>query len=100
MDSNLAMWSLIVAFIAPPVLSIIQQPKWTTEVRSAVMFFFAIILGLGTAFFTDAFNGKDIVTSILIVMVGAISTYKGFWQATGVAPKIEAATSPKETVDE
>lgn len=99
MDSNLAMWSLVVAFITPPVLAIIQQPSWSQAVRSIVMFLFAVVLGLGTAYFTDSFNGKDIITSILIVLVGAISAYKGFWQPTGIAPKIEIATSPKGDVN-
>jgi hypothetical protein len=93
------MWSLIVAFITPPVLAIIQQPTWTQPVRAGVMFVFAIILGLGTAYFTDSFNGEDIVTSVLIVLVAAISAYKGFWQPTGIAPKIETATSPSGNAD-
>ena len=91
------MWALIVGFAIPPLLAIVQQPKWTVTVRSVVMFVAALVAGAGTAYFTGSFEGKDIVTSILIVLVTGISTYEGFWGRTGIANKIEVATSPKVT---
>ena len=95
MDTNLAMWGLVVGFLSPLVISVIQQPSWSQQVRSLVMFAFALVAGFGTAWLGGQLNGTDITTSVLIVMVTAISTYEGLWKKTGLASVIELATSPK-----
>lgn len=95
--SDLVMWTLIVGFLLPPLLAIVQQPSWSAPLRSIVMFVACIIAGIGTVYFTDdgSFTKERLISSFLLVMVTAISTYKGLWQTTTIAPKIEAATSPK-----
>jgi len=95
MDTNLAMWSLIVGFVIPPVLAVVQQPTWSQSLRTVVLGVTALIAGFGTAYFAGSLDGKDITTAVLIVLVSAISTYRGFWKTSGVAPAIERATSPK-----
>lgn len=100
---NLAMWNLIIGFLSATfVLPVIQQPNWSAAKRSGVTFFYSIVVGLGTAYFTGAFASlTDVsagVTSVLLTLIAAISSYKGFAQPTGVAAAIESATSPN-TVD-
>ncbi len=90
---NLQMWSLIVGFLSPIVLAIIQQPTWKRPLRAFVTFVWALLAGAGTAYFTGDFNGRSFVTCVLIVMVTTISTYVGFWKRTGIAPGVEGATS-------
>lgn len=92
--SNLEMWALIVGFFSPPVIALIQQPKWGERLRAVVTFLFAILVGGGTAYFNGelGFEGGT-VKAILLVLVMAIGTYKGFWKPTRVAPTIETATS-------
>ena len=98
MDSNLIMWGLIVGFVMPPLLAIVQQPGWTPMVRSLVMFVASILAAVGTVYFTEgAFDTANLTTTVLVVMVTAISTYKGLWQPTTIAPKIEGATSPSSS---
>lgn len=91
--TNLEMWALVVGFFSPVVLSVIQQPTWPQWARALVTFVFSVVVGGATAWFQNEFNGKDIVTTVLIVLVAAISTYKGLWQPTNVAPAIESVTS-------
>jgi hypothetical protein len=96
---DLAMWNLIIGFLSATfVLPVIQQPTWSARTRAGVTFLYSIVVGLGTAFFTGAFDHlADVragVTSVLLTLVAAISSYKGFAQPVGVAPAIEAATSP------
>jgi hypothetical protein len=96
MDSNLVMWGLIVGFFMPPLLAIVQQPGWSQPVRSIVMFAASLLAGAGTVYFTEGgFDTSNLTTTILVVMVTAISTYKGLWVPTGIAPKVEVNTSPK-----
>jgi len=92
--SNLIMWNLIVGFLAPNVIALLQQPKWPSQVRSLIMFAFAIVAGGVTAYLNDQWNTTDIIGSILVVGVTAISFYKGLWKPTGVATSIENMTSP------
>jgi len=94
-DSNLAMWALIVGTVLPPLLAIVQQPIWTQTLRTFVLVVASLVAGAGTAYFAGQLDGTDITTSVLIVLVTGIATYKGLWQSSGIAPAIEAATSPK-----
>lgn len=92
-------WALVVGFISATfVLPVLQQPTFTARTRSLVTFGWSILTGLGTAWVTGAFGGvhdvRAAVTTILLVLVAAISTYHGFARPTGIAPAIEATTSP------
>lgn len=97
--NDLAMWNLIIGFLSATfVLPVIQQPSWSAKTRALVTFLYSVVVGLGTAYFTGAFSNLDDtragVTSVLLTLIAAISSYKGFAQPTGVAPAIEEATSP------
>ncbi len=98
--NDLAMWTLLVGFISATfVLPVIQQPAWTEKTRSAVTFTYSIVVGLGTAFFSghldevDWHNARVAASAVLMVLVSAVASYKGFAKPSGVAPGIEAATA-------
>ncbi len=93
------MWTLIVAFLSSTfVLPVLQQPHWNPGPRAAMTFGYSIVAGLGTAYFTGGFAGVHDVRSglsaVLLMLVGTIAFYKGFAKPTGLAPAVEAATSP------
>lgn len=93
--SQLVMWNLIVAFLLPHVIAVIQQPKFSETLRAVIAAVVSIIGGGLTAYFNDDFgNWHDVVGSILIVLVGAITFYENLWKNTGIPQKIEVSTSP------
>jgi hypothetical protein len=92
---KLEMWALIIGFVMPLLIAVVQRSTWTQTVRALVMAVSSIVAGGLTAYFAGDLNGVDVTTTILLIGVTAIASYKGFWSPTGVAPKIEAATSPK-----
>jgi hypothetical protein len=92
--NDLAMWSLIVGALLPPVVALVQRPTWLPWVRSVVTVGACIIAGGATAWFSGSLTGPFTITSILLILTSALATYKGFWKPTEIAPKIEAATSP------
>lgn len=95
--TNSQMWSVIIGFFVPPLLAIVQQPGWSQPLRAVVTFITAIGVGLGTLYFAgnlDFSNHQAVITSVLLVLVTAVSTYGHFWKPTGVAPGIEQGTSP------
>ncbi len=91
--SNIELWTIVVAFFSPVVLSVINQPGWSEKTKAVVAFLYCLVVGTITAYLTGATTGADVVTTVLIVLVITISTYKGFWKPTGIAPSIEAKTS-------
>jgi len=95
---NLTMWTLIVGFLLPNVIALVQRPTFGKRTRTAITGVFCAVAGVGTAYLTGDFNGKDIVSSVLIVGVSTITFYKGFWKSAGVAPAIEEKTSPHQSV--
>lgn len=99
--NDLQMWELIVGFLsATLVLPLIQQPHWTARTRASVTFVYAIVVGLVTAYLTGAFAGvhdfRTGVSAVLLMLITAIASYRGFAKPTGIAPAIERATSPNQ----
>jgi hypothetical protein len=92
------MWELIVGFLSATfVLPVIQQPRWTSKVRAGATFVYSVLVGSGTAYLTGAFSGvhdvRQGIAAVLLMLIAAISTYKGFAQPFGIAPALERATS-------
>lgn len=97
--SDLAMWNLVAGFLSATfLLPVIQQPQWTERARAAVTFGWSLLVGLGTVYLQGDFaalaNVRAVVTSVLLTLVAAISSYKGFAKPAGIAGAIEKATSP------
>lgn len=104
MDSNelaalaalgpVALWLLAVGFFSPPVISVIQQSRWSARTQSLVAFAFYLIVATVTAWLQGIFTPTGIVVAVLVVFISAGNAYKALWKPTGVSDAIEAATSP------
>lgn len=87
--SNLALWSAIVAFFLPPVLSFLVQSKWSSKIKAAVFFGVSLIAAAGTAYFQGDLTGRRWLDSALIIVAAAAAFYHGFWKPSAIAPTIE-----------
>lgn len=96
--TNLQMWLLVVGFLNPLALSVINQPSWSNTLRSVLAFVWSAITAAATLYFTDhTVFSRGLITAGLLVFVTTIATYRGFWKTSGVAPAIEVKTSPGAT---
>lgn len=95
MQNDLAMWSLLVGFLMPNAIAILQQPRWSDGVRAMLTFVLCLVAGAGTAYFEGELTGRRAVSAVLLVLVTTLATYRNFWKPVGVAPAIESATSPR-----
>lgn len=96
--TNLQMWSLLVGFLAPLVVSVVQQPRWSSGVRTLVTVVLCIVFGVGTVYFEGNLRDtSDVVGTILLILLSAVAFYKRVWAQVGVAQAIEQATSPKRS---
>lgn len=87
------MWSLIVGFLLPPVLSVVVQTGWSDRLKAVVAFAACAVAGAGVAYFQGELTGKRFVEAGLVVLVTALATYRNFWRPTGVSPAIETKTN-------
>lgn len=92
--SNLAMWSLIVGALTPPLLAVVQQPRWPSGLRALFMVAAAVVDGIVVAWLQGNLDFARFTNSALVAGVAIITAYHGLWKPTGVAPAIEASTSP------
>ncbi|WP_203791407.1 hypothetical protein [Paractinoplanes rishiriensis] len=93
--------SLVVGFLSATfVIPVLQQPGWPAQRRAWVTFAYAVVVGFATTWYlgelelTHVTGLRQLATAILMVLVSAIATYKGFTKETGIALRIERATSP------
>ena len=89
------LWAAGLGFVLPPVIAIVNQPRWAGPVKALFMLAVAAVVGLGTAYFNGDFDGKPIVTCMLIAAVVIGTAYHTVWRPSGIAPGIERATSTK-----
>jgi hypothetical protein len=92
---NPALWALAVGFFSPPVISVIQQSRWSQRTQALVAFGFYLVVAAITAYVMGLFNGADILRLALLIFLAAGTSYKTLWKPTGVSPAIERVTSPK-----
>lgn len=96
--SNYVMWSLIAGFFLPPVEAFLQQTYWPEWLRAIVNFLVCCGVAIGVvAWQTPDVNWHDWIRSTLLVLVTAISIYKGLWKPTKIAPVVEAKTTVRPT---
>lgn len=93
--SDAQMWSLIVGFLSPLVIAVIQQPTWRGPIRVAVTAGFSLVAGMVTAALNGDLTGRSTVSCFLIVAVTSIAAYQNLWRPARAAPWIEAKTSRK-----
>jgi|GEM_PF-1518238 len=97
-STNVAQWSFLVGVFLPMAIAFVTQAHWSAMAKGIATFVVSLIAAIGTAYFAGQLNRGDIVSSLLIILVMATLTYQTFYRPSGVAPKIEAATtitSPK-----
>jgi hypothetical protein len=93
--TTLQMWALVAGFLSPPVIALIQQPKWPSRLRAVITFAWSLILAAVTVGINGDFTGRKWIEVSLTILVSAIATYHGLWKPTEIAPKIETVTTPK-----
>lgn len=91
------MWTFLVGVLLPNGIALVNQTRWSATAKGIVALIISGLAGAGTAYFNDAFTGRGIVSSILVVGVMAWTTYQTFWKPSGIAPAIERATSGSGT---
>ncbi|MFI1535588.1 hypothetical protein [Streptomyces anandii] len=87
------LWAAALGYLLPPLMAVVIQPRWSGPAKGLFMVLVAAGDGVGTAYFTHEFDGRPIVTDVLIAAVAIGVAYHTLWRPSGIAPRIERATS-------
>lgn len=89
-----ALWGIVVGVITPPLVAIVQQPHWSTQLRTVVGVAIAVGFAAITCWVDGTIgHGQTLIATIGTVLVGAQATYRELWSKVGVTQKIEGATA-------
>lgn len=89
LPADFEMWKVIAAVVLPLLLSIIVKQGWSKAVKAVIALIACIAVATGDAFFAGTLSLVNAGKDILVVFFIVVTTYKGFWLPTGIAPKIE-----------
>ncbi|MBY8341805.1 hypothetical protein JYK17_17385 [Streptomyces sp. KC 17012] len=87
------LWAAATGYVLPPVIAIVVQPRWSGPSKGLFMLLVAGLDGAGTAYFNHDFSGKPVLTCVLTAAVSIGLAYRTLWKPSGIAPRIEQATS-------
>lgn len=91
---------LIGSAIMPPVIAVLNRRAWSSQAKGAV----AMVACLLAALLVEFLRGPLAVTgwrdTAIVVAGSSMVAYRLWWQPSGIAPAVEAATSPKPAIDD
>lgn len=91
--SNLAYVSMVVGFLLPHAIALINQEHWRSSTKSIIAFAACIAAALVTTYLKGDFNVHEIAGSTFIVFTVARASYAGLWRPTKIATTVESATT-------
>ena len=92
-DGSPALLAGVVAFLLPPVLSVLMQAGWSAQAKAVVAFVVCLGVAAVIVYVNGMLDAADYVRTALIVLTVTQATYQGFWRPSGVSPAILSATS-------
>lgn len=87
--------------LVPNIVSVIVRSHWAGWVKGVIVIATSLVIGSITVWANGQITHGPItfnewLTDFFLVGGAAVAAYRLFWQSTGIGPKLEAATSPKQ----
>lgn len=89
-NRDLLMYSSLVGVLLPPVIAVFNQPRFSPLARRIVILVLCVLASAGTVALEGQITTDRLVTSVLVVLVGAVAMFEKFWNTA--ARNIEVAT--------
>lgn len=96
--AQLASIIITVGSLIPLLTSLVEQAKWSRRTRTLVGVGISALAGLVTyvtQFGLNFSNPAALVSTVVGVILTAGAAYKTVWQPAGIAPALEAKSSPE-----
>jgi biotin transporter BioY len=94
--ADTAAWGLIAGVLAPLLISVVQQPRWSGRTRVAVHVAASVAIGLLTCLANGTLDSdaQTVLSVVALVLVSSSATYGRIFKPSGVSAAIENKTSP------
>jgi len=89
MQNLISEYEVVVGVLLPLLISIFIKESWGRTRKIGVSFIFVFLASIGNVFYSGDWNLANFGTTILKILVLSVTTYKGFWSATGLTDTIE-----------
>ncbi|MFE2723891.1 hypothetical protein [Kitasatospora sp. NPDC059327] len=91
-----------VGSVLPLVAAVVLRPHWSATVKRAIVGVLAGISGTATVAaqggFSDTVSPVALLAAVAAVVAASETSYAALWHRSGIAPKLEVATSPAPPV--
>lgn len=88
-------WGVFAGVFTPLLISVAQRKTWTGATRTLVGVGISIVIGILTCLSDGTFtHTKTLLATVAAVTLVSVTTYKGLWKPSGIAPALEKATTP------
>ena len=91
--TDLEMWSMLSGAVAPFLIALIVQSKWSDRTNALVGGLVILLTALGTAYFAGNLGNRDAVSALLVVFVTAATTHSHLWSPLGWYDKVNSGSS-------
>lgn len=93
MLSDLEMWSALVGAVLPPLIAVVNSPRYPKWIRGVLSVLLALLAAAITCWLKGDLSTGAYAHSVLLVLTATLVTYHTFWKPSSIAPSIEVATS-------
>lgn len=90
---SIVLISALVGSLLPNLIAVLNQVHWPSWLKAIVAFAACCIAAVAVTAAKGTLTAQDWVGSAIVVFTVARASYAGLWKPTGVADKIETATS-------
>jgi len=91
---NPATLGIVLGFVTPLAVSVLQQPNLSKRQRTAVGVLAALVIGGLTAYGTGLFDdAKNALELIVVLYLASEAAYQRLWKQIGLTQQIEAKTT-------
>jgi hypothetical protein len=87
------MWTILVGFLLPNVIALINQTHWSKPLRAIVSFVVCVLTAIIDVIIQGNWNGHDMTRTLVLIAFVAYTSYQLFWKPSNITPAIESATS-------
>ena len=89
MESLISEYEVVVGIFLPLLIAVFVKEAWDKKLKVLISFLFVVAAAIGHAFYSGLWGAGALSGSVLKILVLTVTTYKGFWLATGVTDLIE-----------
>lgn len=90
--------SALIGILLPGVVAFVQQQHWSASTRTVIGVAASLVAAVVQAVAQHKLNWHDWAASAIVIFTLTKTTYLAVWKPTGIAPRIEKATSTQPPI--